>query len=68
MPEPPPIVHGIRFLSFLNITHSLTFLLQQNILPSVCPRKTSYDRAEFLKKPETSISERPIFNRVEGKD
>lgn len=62
MPERPPIVCGVIFIFFLNITH----LLQQNILSPVCPSKTSYDITEFPKEPEISTSENNQTEVTEG--
>jgi hypothetical protein len=64
MPELPPTAYGVIFI-LLTSMHPLMCLLQQNILSSVsasanhspvCFSKTSYDIAEFPKKPEMSTS------------
>lgn len=38
--------------------HSFTWLLLQNILSPVCPRKTSFDITDFPSKPEAPTSEK----------
>lgn len=59
MPELLPIVGVVIFIFFLNITCYLTWLLQQNIHSSLCPRKTSYGITEFSKTPKISTSHNP---------
>jgi hypothetical protein len=55
MPEPPPTLCGVIFILFLNITCTLMWLLQQNMLSPVCPSKT-YDVTEFPNELEISTS------------